>query len=110
MQIYENEIINLSKNEITLGFNLSYRLVGLILCPFNGHYICIIIKPSGKFLKCEFKNFKHYMHDDMKNCGLLIELDDSDNLFNHGIPYILIYKKNYHISQGYHQPNILIIQ
>ena len=90
---YKNEIFKLSKSEITLGFNITYTLSGLILCPFNGHYICLIINPKGKYIKCSFKNYKNYMHDDLKNNGLMIELNDTDNIFDFGIPYILIYKK-----------------
>ena len=90
---YKNEIITLSKEEIILGFNITYTLSGLILCPFKGHYICQIINPKGRFIKCSFKNYKIYMHDDLKNNGLMIELNDTDNIFNFDIPYILIYKK-----------------
>ena len=90
---YKKEIINLSKEEIILGFNITYKLSGLVLCPFIGHYICQVINPSGKFIKCSFKNYKIYMHDDLQNNGLMIELKDTDNIFNFDIPYILIYKK-----------------
>ena len=54
---YEKEIISMSKYEIILGFNISYKLSGCIISPFNNHYICTILNPSGKYLKYIFKNY-----------------------------------------------------
>lgn len=58
MKNFKNEIITLSERELILGFSLTYNLIGLIEIPFNDHYISIIINPSGKFIKKEFKNLK----------------------------------------------------
>ena len=94
MAKFKKEIIELSKREIMLGFNIIYILLGLILFPFNDHYICQIINPADKFIKNSFKNYKIYMHEDLKNNPLMNEFKDNANLYNHGIPFLLIYKKN----------------
>ena len=90
---FKNNINNWSEKELLLGFNIYYKLIGLILVPYENHYISIIINPSGKYIKSTFKNYKIYKQDNQMNNGILVELKDDDNICSYGIPYILIYKK-----------------
>ena len=60
---FKNDINNLSEKELLLGFSIYYKLIGLILVPYENHYISIIINPSGKYIKSTFKNYKIYKQD-----------------------------------------------
>ena len=77
-----------------MGLDISYKLLGLVIVPFENHYACIILQPSWKFIKNKYKCFKNYLHDDLKENGNILELKDSNDIFSFGIPHILIYKKD----------------
>ena len=91
---YKDNIIKLSEKCFLLGLDISYKFIGLAILPLENHYACIIIHPSGKFIKNKYKCFKNYLHDDLKENGNILELKDSNDIFSFGIPHILIYKKD----------------
>ena len=91
MKQLKNATIRLLEEEIFFNYDIIYNLIGLILIPYQ---ISIIIKLNGNFIKKEFKNYNNYLHDNLKNEGRIIEFNNGDDIFQYGIPHIIIYKKN----------------
>ena len=52
----KKEIVNLVEEELYLNLDLFYKLKGIILIPFLGHFINAVINPEGIFIKTNFKN------------------------------------------------------
>jgi hypothetical protein len=61
---YKNNIIKLSEKYVLLGLDMSYKLICLVIVPFENHYACIIIHSSGKFIKNKYKCYKNNSYDD----------------------------------------------
>jgi len=68
------EIIDRVEEEFYLNLDLSYKLKGIILIPYLGHFISAVINPEGIFIKTNFKNNKTYIHDYLANNGNIFEL------------------------------------
>jgi len=88
---FKKEIVNLVEEELYLNLDLFYKLKGIILIPFLGHFINAVINPEGIFIKTNFKNYKIYLHDNLANNGNIFELKENEVVFDFIIPYILIY-------------------
>ena len=70
--------------------NVNYKLDGIIICPYSGHYTAFIINLiSDSHL---FKKNYNYFYNDEANDDAIISFDeDIKNLLNINIPYLLIY-------------------
>ena len=67
-----------------------YKFAGIICCPYNGHYTCIIFDIDE-----DIKNFKKgrcYFYDDCSQKHNLTELKDYRSIFKNHLPYICLYK------------------
>ena len=89
----KNEIVKICVNELILGFDITYKLVGVIETPTCDHFICVIINPEGKFINKRFKCYLNYLHDNLKEKGKIIEISNNEDIYKFGYPHILIYKK-----------------
>ena len=72
--------------------NDAYKLAGIICCPYNGHYTCIVIDIDE-----DIKNIKKgrsYFYDDCSREHNLTELKDYRSIFKNHLPYICLYIKN----------------
>ena len=93
LETEKNDIYKFVEDILILGYQIEYKLEGIISCPFFDHYNCIIFNPRGKTIDSNFNSNLNYYHDGLKNNGKITSLKDSKEWKLIGLPYILIYKK-----------------
>lgn len=81
------KIINQLEYNIKIR-NDVYNLSGIICCPYNGHYTCIIINLNENFY-C-LKKGLNYFYDDMNYNHCLIEITNFKDILKDNLPYIAI--------------------
>ena len=86
-----DKIKNQLENNIIIR-NDVYILLGLISCPFNEHYICMLINLYEDFNS--LKKGLTYFYDDMSINHDLNEISNYKDLLEDNLPYIGIYIKN----------------
>ena len=89
----KNNLLSIAK-QLTDNFSFQkdeYILRGLICCPYNGHFVALIIN-----LENEFKTLKKgysYFYDDCSLNHNLQNVDNFLNILNNYLPYVAIYKR-----------------
>jgi hypothetical protein len=79
---------NLDKIKKQLEYNIKirndvYNLSGLIYCPYNGHYNCILINLNENFYN--LKKGLNYFYDNMNINHDLIEITNYKDLLEHNL-------------------------
>lgn len=95
--VINNIRYNLDKIKKQLEYNIKirnnvYNLSGLICCPYNGHYTCILFNLNENFYS--LKKGLNYFYDGMNIIHDLIEITNFKELLEDNLPYITIYIKN----------------
>ena len=84
---YKEIIFKLVEEKIILNFNLEYKLISFISCPYYNHYNAIIFNPIGSNIDQHFTSNCIYYHDGTKNEGRITKLNANEDWYNIGIPY-----------------------
>ena len=99
IQLLSNKknIIKLSKNELKFSDSIIYNLSGVILSPKPNHFtFCInsLNNHVNALTKNILENNNFYYYDDENNNGVILKIDNLNELFNRNIiPYISIYEE-----------------
>ena len=79
------------KNSIIFKNEL-YLLASIICCPYNGHYISIIVNLRENM--AGLKTNTNYFYDDCSLNHELREIGNYEDLLDDYLPYVVIYIKN----------------
>ena len=86
------DIISQLESKIYIRSDI-YILSGIICCPYNGHYTCLLINLNENYL-CLKKHLNYY-YNDTSNYHDLVEVDNIKDVLVDAIPYMTLYIKNF---------------